>query len=419
MSYYGGTVTVAGRNLITSLMAGKTIEFTRIMVGSGAMPEGVEPIDMVTLVTPVAEGVSSVPTVENGVLSMVVEYRNDLNGGLQEGFWLREFGVFAKTEDTEEILLYYATLGDSPQPVNAYKDNRIDIRRYPISIALELDADVQITYNPGAFITSAEAEELVRTMVQEAISGVGTAIIKDITIPHTGWTWQEENPDEQGAWDMDEYGPAPDFSDATLSNVTRDILQKYSPETLENVRLKDDLELSCATSEWLFDGIDTIEGVVALLYTMAWAFAETRERLRMYEETRLSPLDLKDRLIAPFQNDMFAMVWGAFKKLYPDKECEIYWEPQIRDEEDGKPVYGLTDFADDGSVAVFVKPSLEVADAVEILAHELAHVAVGIEHDHDEVWQEAFDKIFEEYNRIGNQMFPNGEQCVMDDPDEK
>ena len=44
MSYYGGTVTVAGRNLITSLMAGKTIEFTRIMVGSGAMPEGVEPI---------------------------------------------------------------------------------------------------------------------------------------------------------------------------------------------------------------------------------------------------------------------------------------------------------------------------------------------------------------------------------------
>ena len=201
--------------------------------------------------------------------------------------------------------------------------------------------------------------------------------------------------------------------------MTRDILQKYSPETLENVRLKDDLELSCATSEWLFDGIETIEGVVALLYTMAWAFAETRERLRMYEETRLSPLDMKDRLIAPFQNDMFAMVWGAFKKLYPDKECEIYWEPQIRDEEDGKPVYGLTDFADDGSVAVFVKPSLEVADAVEVLAHELAHVAVGVEHDHDEVWQEAFDKIFEEYNRIGSQMFPDGEDSAMDDPDEK
>ena len=31
MSYYGGTVTVAGRNLITSLMAGKTIEFPTLI----------------------------------------------------------------------------------------------------------------------------------------------------------------------------------------------------------------------------------------------------------------------------------------------------------------------------------------------------------------------------------------------------
>lgn len=212
------------------------------------------------------------------------------------------------------------------------------------------------------------------------------------------------------------YGPAPDFQDATLSDVTRDILQKYSPETLENVRLKDDLELSCATSEWLFDGIETIEGVVALLYTMAWAFAENRERLKMYEETKLSPMELKDHMVTPFQNDMFAIVWQAFKNLYPDKDCQVYWEPQIRDEEDGKPVYGLTDFEDDGTVSVFVKPSLEAADAVEILAHELAHVAVGIEHDHDEVWQKVFDKIFDEYNRIGEQMFPAGE-CAMDDPD--
>lgn len=239
MSYYGGTVTVAGRNLITSLMAGKTIEFTRIMVGSGAVPEGVEPIDMVTLVTPVAEGVSSVPTVENGVLSMVVEYRNDLNGGLQEGFWLREFGVFAKTEDTEEILLYYATLGDSPQPVNAYKDNRIDIRRYPISIALELDADVQITYNPGAFITSAEAEELIRTMVQDVAGGAGTAIIKDITIPHIGWTWLEENLDGQGGSGMDEYCyyvdvPVEEATEAQFPSVA---LHKAALEAAKNAGL--------------------------------------------------------------------------------------------------------------------------------------------------------------------------------------
>ena len=120
--YYGGTVTVDGRNLITSLMAGETIEFTRIVVGSGSMPEGVEPIDMKELVTPVADAVSTIPVVKNGEMFLTVEYRNDLNGGLKEGFWLREFGIFAKTANRPEILLYYATLGDSPQPVNAYKD---------------------------------------------------------------------------------------------------------------------------------------------------------------------------------------------------------------------------------------------------------------------------------------------------------
>lgn len=190
---YGGTITVAGRNLITSLMAGETIRFTRIVVGSGAMPEGVEPIDMTELVTPVAEGTSTIPTVENGAMYMTVEYRNDLNGGLKEGFWLREFGIYAQTDKTEEILLYYATLGDSPQPVNAYKDNRIDIRRYPVTIALELDADVQVTYNPSAFLTSAEAYDIIDSMVSYAIENISATVMSRICIPAEGWILAEKD----------------------------------------------------------------------------------------------------------------------------------------------------------------------------------------------------------------------------------
>jgi len=193
MSYYGGTITAEGRNLITSLIAGETIEFTRIVVGSGKMPDDVEPIDMKALVNPIAEATSTIPTVENNVLSMVVEYRNDMNGGLEHGFWLSEFAIFAKTEKSEEIMLYYATLGDSPQPVNAYQDNRIDIRRYPVSIALEVDADVQVTYNPGAFITAKEAQEIIDSMVTEAVNQIGTVRLKEITIPATGWNRQNDS----------------------------------------------------------------------------------------------------------------------------------------------------------------------------------------------------------------------------------
>lgn len=179
MSYYGGTVTVAGRDLITRLIAGETIELTRIIVGSGSMPEDVEPIDMTELVEPVAEATSTVPTVENNVMSLVVEYRNDMNGGLEEGFWLREFGIYAKTEETEEILLYYATLGDSPQPVSAFDGSRVDVRRYPITIAMALDASVEVLYKPGAFLTSEEARELIGFYVS---GQVGTVVEQAILV---------------------------------------------------------------------------------------------------------------------------------------------------------------------------------------------------------------------------------------------
>ena len=209
MSYYGGTVTVKGRDLITRLIAGETITLTRVMVGSGKMPEGVEPIDMEALVNPIAEATTTVPIVENNVLSMIVEYRNDMNGGLKEGFWLNEFGIFAKTDKSDEILLYYATLGDSPQPVNAYQDNRYDIRRYPVTIALLVDADLQLSYTPGAFVSSAEAQALIEAMVREAVAqiagNVGAAIIKEITIPAEGWAWDETGGEEAGGMGMDEY----------------------------------------------------------------------------------------------------------------------------------------------------------------------------------------------------------------------
>lgn len=110
---------------------------------------------------------------------------------------------------------------------------------------------------------------------------------------------------------------------------------------------------------------------------------------------------------SPFGNDPFALVAKAFKSLYPDKAYIAYWEPNIygdESEEMPKPC-GLTDFGEDGTVAVFVDPGIPVTHAVEIFAHELAHVAVGISHDHDKEWEAAFDAIFVEYNRIAVEMF--------------
>lgn len=111
-----------------------------------------------------------------------------------------------------------------------------------------------------------------------------------------------------------------------------------------------------------------------------------------------------------FRNDPFSMVFRAFENLFPGKKCICMWEPDIRPEPDGTPVLGLTHFDEDGDVYVFIGTSLTIVQAIEIFAHELAHVAVGVDHDHDEVWEKAFDDIFNEYNRIGDEMFPPEEK---------
>ena len=108
---------------------------------------------------------------------------------------------------------------------------------------------------------------------------------------------------------------------------------------------------------------------------------------------------------SPFGNDMFTLVYKAFKNLYPDKDCDCQWVTELEPAEDGHEVYGVTTFSDD-FVLVEVSAQLTVVDAVEILAHELAHVVVGSDAGHGPEWEAAFDAIFDEYNRIGFEEFP-------------
>lgn len=158
---YGFTITSAGWTLLTKLFSGARLELTRIMVGSGRVPDTDNPATLTDLVAPVALATSTVPVVEDKTVSFVVEYRSDLNGGLEEGFWLNEFGVYAMDPDNGEVLLYYGTLGDYPQYVAAYSSGSVDIRRYPVSITLTTELEVVIAYPALAFMTSEDVAEYI------------------------------------------------------------------------------------------------------------------------------------------------------------------------------------------------------------------------------------------------------------------
>ena len=113
---------------------------------------------------------------------------------------------------------------------------------------------------------------------------------------------------------------------------------------------------------------------------------------------------------SPFVNDGCAIVYLAFKSLYPEKRVVCGLDNNVY-ADDGTEVWGMTtDPRDGGDMVVTVSANQNVNCMIETLAHELAHVAVGVEHEHDEVWEQAFDALFSEYNRIGDEMFNEKER---------
>jgi len=103
-------------------------------------------------------------------------------------------------------------------------------------------------------------------------------------------------------------------------------------------------------------------------------------------------------------NDPFRIVLQAFEELYPDKFAYIQYDHTL---DYDKNEFGYTEFPEngDGYPLVGINPKLSVQDAVEVLAHELAHVAAGYSSGHGAEWEEAFDKIHHKYNEIFSELF--------------
>lgn len=112
-----------------------------------------------------------------------------------------------------------------------------------------------------------------------------------------------------------------------------------------------------------------------------------------------------------FENSPFELIDEAFKNLYPEKEYRACIEPDITDDQ-GEKAYGITIFYEDETPIVAISAELAIKDDAEVFAHELAHVEAGEGAGHGEKWEEAFENIHKEYQRIGEEMF--GEEEVIE-----
>ena len=79
---YGFIITTAGEGLLARASAGEALTITEVWVGKGTVESAAAAKALTALLDPVAQATSTQPEVAGGQLSMLVEYRNDMGGGL-------------------------------------------------------------------------------------------------------------------------------------------------------------------------------------------------------------------------------------------------------------------------------------------------------------------------------------------------
>lgn len=99
-----------------------------------------------------------------------------------------------------------------------------------------------------------------------------------------------------------------------------------------------------------------------------------------------------------FENDPFQAVISAVHALYPDAVAAVQWVEGLHAEQGA---WGCTEFdaLPPGVALISLDASMPVSAAVEVLAHELAHVIAGPDAEHGPEWEQAFSAIHAEYCR--------------------
>lgn len=86
------------------------------------------------------------------------------------------------------------------------------------------------------------------------------------------------------------YGLDEKHPDISLNDLVRLIAGQHN---LDMAQSRDDEEVGEEMAELLMEGTETPEGVVALLYCAGWVCAELRARLMAYEDTGMTPEEIK------------------------------------------------------------------------------------------------------------------------------
>lgn len=139
-------ITDAGRALILRAIAGETLTFTRLAIGSGFLEDGQDQDELIRLIheelsiTP-----ASLDKSQKGLLAITGDFTS---ADVKTDIVWRELGVYAQGEDGIELLYAYANDGDGAGTLKAITPSSLVEEKITVIVEVDGVENVTAIYNP-------------------------------------------------------------------------------------------------------------------------------------------------------------------------------------------------------------------------------------------------------------------------------
>ena len=193
-NWNGMILTNKGRVLQAKVEAGETLSLTKLKLGSGIIGKGQSLETLTDLVSPEQNlGIAEKTALENGLTEIKATITN---AGLEEGYYVRELGVFAQDPDEGEIL-YAVTTDTAPDYLPAQGSATVLSQEFAIYITTSNVNHIEATIDPTALATvgfvnltidahnTSDAAHENRFSLFQKITTLGDDIIKKLALTTT------------------------------------------------------------------------------------------------------------------------------------------------------------------------------------------------------------------------------------------
>lgn len=217
MSNWGKPVlTKQGLKLQAKVDAGNAMQLTKCRLGSGTIGSGQQLEDLTELVAPVQTLPIASVTYSDDSHACIISAVTD-NSNVTTGYYLREFGIYAKDPDNGEIL--YAVASDSePDFIPAKGTSTVISQEIGVALTFANAANVTAAVNTSATATISYVNTYVTNAVADLKDMTGATVSRDgvhglVPAPGRGET-KNRFLQADGTWAV-----VPDLTGATSSKA--------------------------------------------------------------------------------------------------------------------------------------------------------------------------------------------------------